>query len=98
MRKKLETAPGEVERVVGAFTAIESAVEALVERDVFEPVRRANAARRGRGADGASSRRDSRCLQSTVEVNNMAGSVIGEQLTSAKPCRVYNKPTLDFSR
>lgn len=46
-----ETAPGEAERVVGGLTAIESAVEALVEREVFEPVRRAKAARRGRGAD-----------------------------------------------
>lgn len=38
---------GEAERVDGALTAMESLVE-VVERDVCEPVRRMEAARRGR--------------------------------------------------
>lgn len=41
-------ADGDAERVVGALTAVESFVEAT---DVEDPVRRAFAARRGRGAD-----------------------------------------------
>jgi len=40
-----------VERVEGAFAAVESVMDAAVEREVFEDVRRADAARRGRGAD-----------------------------------------------
>lgn len=45
---------GDVERVVGALATTESLVDATVESDVLEPwVRRANAARRGRGALGA---------------------------------------------
>lgn len=46
-----ERAEGEVDRVMGAFTAIESLVDAVVERDALEPVLRAYAARRGRGAE-----------------------------------------------
>ena len=38
---------GEVERVEGAFTAMESLVD-VVDKDVCEPVRRMEAARRGR--------------------------------------------------
>lgn len=38
---------GDVERVEGAFTAIESLVE-IVDKDACEPVRRIEAARRGR--------------------------------------------------
>jgi len=38
---------GDAARVLGAFTAIES----LVLREAFDPVRRANAAKRGRGAE-----------------------------------------------
>ena len=45
---EVERAPGEVERVTGAFTATESAMDVAVERDVCEPVRRREAARRGR--------------------------------------------------
>jgi hypothetical protein len=44
---------GEVEHVEGAFTAMESLVDAAVERDVFEAVRRKEAARQARGAAGA---------------------------------------------
>ena len=42
---------GDADLVLGAFTAIESAVEATVLRLAFEPVRSANAANRGRGAE-----------------------------------------------
>lgn len=45
-----EIADGDVERVEGGFTATESFV-ATVDSEAFEPVRRANAARRGRGAE-----------------------------------------------
>ena len=44
---EMERAPGEVERVMGGLTAVESAVEVVVEREVVEPVRRREAARRG---------------------------------------------------
>jgi hypothetical protein len=51
--REIVRAEGDVDRVVGGFTAMESAVDATVEREVFEEtVRRAPAARRGRGADG----------------------------------------------
>jgi len=46
-------AAGEVERVEDAFTAMESLVDAIVEREVLEAVRRKEAARRARGAAGA---------------------------------------------
>ena len=45
---EVERAPGEVERVMGALTATESAMDVVVDRDVCEPVRRREAARRGR--------------------------------------------------
>ncbi len=48
---EVESAPGEVERVTGALTATESASDVVVETDVWEPVRRREAARRGRLAD-----------------------------------------------
>lgn len=41
---------GDVERVEGALTAMESLVE-IVDRDVCEPVRRTEAARRGRACE-----------------------------------------------
>lgn len=41
---------GDVERVVGTFTVIESPVDAVVAMEALEPVLSANAARRGRGA------------------------------------------------
>jgi len=46
-------AAGETERVLGGLTAVESATEAAVLTLAVElgPVRRANAARRGRGAE-----------------------------------------------
>lgn len=44
----MEIAAGEVERVDGAWTAVESAVEAVVATELVEPVRRIDAARRGR--------------------------------------------------
>ncbi|KAI4525058.1 hypothetical protein K525DRAFT_192482 [Schizophyllum commune Loenen D] len=43
---------GDAARVVEAFTATESCVDAVVERDALEPVRSANAARRGRPVEG----------------------------------------------
>lgn len=39
---------GDVERVIGALTVVESAAEVVVEREVVEPVRRRDAANRGR--------------------------------------------------
>jgi hypothetical protein len=39
---------GDTERVEGALTAIESMVDAVVDKDAAEPVLRADAARRGR--------------------------------------------------
>ena len=47
----MERAPGEVERVIGALTATESASDVAVETDVWEPVRRREAAKRGRLVD-----------------------------------------------
>jgi len=44
---------GDVDLVDGALTAIESAVEAAVETDVWDPVRSKDAARRGRDAGAA---------------------------------------------
>lgn len=44
----VESAVGDVERVIGALTVVESAAEVVVEREVVEPVRRREAARRGR--------------------------------------------------
>jgi hypothetical protein len=41
---------GDTERVEGGFTATESTVEALVDREVVDPVRSTEAARRGRTA------------------------------------------------
>jgi len=43
-------AAGETERVLGGLTAVESATEAALVVELG-PVRRANAARRGRGAE-----------------------------------------------
>jgi len=48
---EVESAAGEVERVIGALTATESASDVAVETDVWEPVRRREAARRGRWTD-----------------------------------------------
>jgi hypothetical protein len=45
---EVERAAGEVERVRGTLTATESATDVAVERDVCEPVRRREAAKRGR--------------------------------------------------
>jgi hypothetical protein len=45
---EVERAAGEVDRVTGALTATESAMDVVVESDVDEPVRRREAARRGR--------------------------------------------------
>jgi len=45
---EVERAAGEVDRVMGALTATESAMDVAVERDVCELVRRREAARRGR--------------------------------------------------
>jgi hypothetical protein len=50
--REIGSAEGDVDRVMDGFAVIESAVDAAVEREVFEAVRRAEAARRGRGADG----------------------------------------------
>ena len=47
---EVDRAVGEVERVTGGLTATESASDVAVERDVCEPVRRSEAARRGRVA------------------------------------------------
>jgi hypothetical protein len=47
---EVESAAGDVERVTGALTATESARDVAVEREVWEPVRRREAARRGRFA------------------------------------------------
>jgi len=47
---EVESAAGDVERVTGALTATESAMDVAVEREVWEPVRRREAARRGRFA------------------------------------------------
>lgn len=45
------SADGEVDRVLGAFTAVESVVDAVVDKDALDPVpRRLKAANRGRGA------------------------------------------------
>jgi hypothetical protein len=46
----VDSAAGDVERVTGALTAVESAKDVVVEREVWEPVRRKEAARRGRFA------------------------------------------------
>ena len=48
----IESDDGDVDRVLGGFTAIESAADATVESDVDEAVRRTEATRRGRGALG----------------------------------------------
>ena len=48
---EVDSAAGEVERVAGALTATESAKDVVVEREVWEPVRRKEAARRGRFAN-----------------------------------------------
>ena len=47
---EVDSAAGDVERVTGALTAVESAKDVVVEREVWEPVRRREAARRGRFA------------------------------------------------
>lgn len=44
------SAGGDTERVEGALTAIESFVDAVVDSEVCDPVRRSEAARRGRAA------------------------------------------------
>lgn len=50
----VESAAGDVDRVLGAFTAVESAADVAVEdSDAPEPVRRSAAARRGREAEEA---------------------------------------------
>ncbi len=48
---EVDKAAGDVERVTGALTATESAKDVAVEREVWEPVRRKEAARRGRPTD-----------------------------------------------
>jgi hypothetical protein len=48
---EVERAAGEVDRVTGTLTATESAIDVAVETDVCEPVRRREAARRGRVTD-----------------------------------------------
>ena len=48
---EVESAPGEVGRVVGALTATESAREVAVETGVWEPVSRREAARQGQLED-----------------------------------------------
>lgn len=45
-----ETVAGDPDRVDGAFTAMESTVEVVVDRDVVDPVRKRDAASRGREA------------------------------------------------
>lgn len=45
-----DTVAGDTDRVDGALTAIESAVDAVVDKEVVEPVRRRDAASRGRDA------------------------------------------------
>jgi hypothetical protein len=47
---EVDSAAGDVERVMGALTATESAKDVVVESEVWEPVRRKEAARRGRFA------------------------------------------------
>jgi hypothetical protein len=48
----VESAAGDVDLVLGALTAMESATEvAFEDSDACEPVRRSEAARRGREAD-----------------------------------------------
>jgi len=49
---EVDSAAGDVERVMGALTATESATDVVVESEVWEPVRRKEAARRGRLAAG----------------------------------------------
>lgn len=46
-REVVDTPDGDPSRVLGTFTAKES----VVLKEVFDPVRKANAAKRGRGAD-----------------------------------------------
>jgi hypothetical protein len=47
----MERDEGDAERVLGGLTAVESAADATVDSEVVEEVRRADAARRGRGAE-----------------------------------------------
>lgn len=49
---ELDTVAGDTDRVEGAFTAMESAVDATVDSEVVDPVRRSDAASRGRAAIG----------------------------------------------